>query len=208
MSEREEITAIVLAGGRSARFGGPKLEATIDGLTVLDRALLAVDQVATSIIVAGPAPVGLPPLAAPLLAVPDMEPFAGPLAALSGALALAGDGLAIVVGGDMPALVPEVLRLLLEGLRADALLDAAILESPADATVTAVLPVALRVSRAATAAVATIDGGDRSLVRFLARLACRSIPRGDWLPFDSEADTLLDVDTPADLIRLGGNEIR
>jgi molybdopterin-guanine dinucleotide biosynthesis protein A len=204
----EEVTAIVLAGGRAERFGGPKLQAAIDGRTVLDRALLAVDLVASSIVVAGPEPDGLPPLAGSPRVIGDVEPFAGPLAALSGALRLVEGALAIVVGGDMPALEPGVLRLLLERLRSDPGLAAVILEPPVPVGKTAVLPAALRVAPASAAATAAIAEGDRSLVRLLRRLGFASIPARDWLPLDPDARTLIDVDTRADLDRLRGNEIR
>ena len=204
----EQVTAIVLAGGRSTRFGGPKLEASIDGETVLDRALLAVDRVASSIIVAGPGPTAPPPLTSPLRAIGDVEPFAGPLAALSGALRLVDTTFAIVVGGDMPELVPEVLRLLLDRVRSEANLAAVILTAPAAGAKTAVLPLALRVAPAAAAASTALADGDSSLVRFLGRLASGSVPPAEWLPLDPGARTLADVDTPADLDRLRGNEIR
>jgi molybdopterin-guanine dinucleotide biosynthesis protein A len=205
---RGDVTAIVLAGGRSARFGGPKLEATVDGVTVLDRALLAVDQVAAAIILAGPEPMDLPALAAPLRTIVDDTPFAGPLVALSGALRLAGTDLALVVGGDMPALVPDVLRLLLDRLRTDATIDAVILETPVVEAKTPVLPLALRVAPGSEAAAAAAGRGDRSILRLLARLRSASIPAAQWLALDPGADTLLDVDVPADLDRLRGNEIR
>jgi molybdopterin-guanine dinucleotide biosynthesis protein A len=207
-----DVAAIVLAGGRAERFGGPKLQAAIDGMTVLDRAILAVDRVATSIVVAGPEPASPPPTTAALRAIADDEPFGGPLAALSGAMHVVDSALAIVVAGDMPALVPEVLALLLDRLRSDHDLDAAILEpatSGATATAkTAVLPVALRVRQASAAAAAALAAGDRSLVRLLGRLAFVAVPSADWLALDPEGRTLLDVDTRADLDRLRGNEIR
>jgi molybdopterin-guanine dinucleotide biosynthesis protein A len=204
----EDVTAIVLAGGRSTRFGGPKLQAPVGGLTILARALQAVDQVAVAIVLAGSGAEGMPPTSASMRVIADDEPFAGPLAALSGALRHTATELAIVVGGDMPALEPEVLRLLLDRLRADGALAAAILEAPAAAAKTAVLPVALRVGPASSAASAALANGDRSLVRLLGRLGSASIPPDQWLPLDPEARTLFDVDTRADLHRLRGNEIR
>src|SRR5260221_14272916 len=73
------VTAIVLAGGRSSRFGSPKLEANVDGMTLLERAIRAVAAVAGEIIVAGtggPDPGSV--AAAPARTRADPERFAGP----------------------------------------------------------------------------------------------------------------------------------
>lgn len=214
MSERphsngsRDVTAIVLAGGRSARFGGPKLEATIDGETVLDLALRAVDRVASTIVVAGPAPAGAARLNTPITTVADDEPFAGPLAALSGALRATSTELAIVIGGDMPALVPAVLDLQVDRLRSDPLVDAVILGATEARAPVEPLPLALRVPAGSAAASEAIGAGDRSLVRLLGRLRCVTIPAGEWRRLDPRGATTLDVDLPSDLDRLRGNEIR
>lgn len=205
---RADLTAIVLAGGRSARFGGPKLEAALDGETVLDRALRAVDQVAAAIVVAGPPPAGAAKLEAPVRAVPDDEPFAGPLAALSGALRVTSTDLAIVIGGDMPALVPAVLGLQIDRLRSDQSVDAVILEGSEDPDRVQPLPLAVRVGRGSMAAAEAVAAGDRSLVRLLARLRSAAIPAEEWRRLDPAGSTTTDIDVPADLDRLRGNEIR
>ena len=93
----------------------------------------AVTAIADVILVAG-APIASVPGGARGSAVrwvPDEEPFAGPLAALAGALRETTTELAIVVGGDMPRLVPAVLQLMLQRLAADADLDAVLLADPA-----------------------------------------------------------------------------
>jgi molybdopterin-guanine dinucleotide biosynthesis protein A len=205
---RADVTAIVLAGGRSARFGGPKLEATIDGETVLDRALRAVDHVASAIVLAGPPPTGAAKLGTPVRTVPDDMPFAGPLAALSGALRATSTELAIVIGGDMPALVPAVLDLQLDWLRSDPLVDAVILDASEDPARTQPLPLAVRVGAGRAAAAEAVEAGDRSLVRLLARLRSVAIRAEEWRRLDPAGATTTDIDVPADLDRARGNEIR
>lgn len=205
------VTAIVLAGGRASRFGGPKLAARIGEITLLERAIQAAGSVADEVIVAR-APGASPPgdggpgrrhHVVPIRFVADDEPFAGPLAGLAGALRGTSTELAIVVGGDMPGLVPAVLALLLERLRADGVLNAALLVAPEpDTHRRQVLPLALRVEPAAAAARAAIDAGDRSLVRLLDRLRSIEIPAPEWLALDPEGRTLLDVDRPSDLARI------
>jgi molybdopterin-guanine dinucleotide biosynthesis protein A len=193
------ITAIVLAGGRSRRFGSDKLAAELEGTSLLSRTIAAV----------GPAlPEGLHPAGIPATVVGDLEPFGGPLVALANVLERGipdpVTSLAIVVGGDMPRLVPAVLRAMLDRLAADAELDAVLLEAAAPRR--QVLPLAIREHAAAGAARAALETGDRSLAGFVDRLRTIELPAQEWQALDPAGDTLADVDTPADLDRLRSDE--
>ena len=202
-------TAIVLAGGRSSRFGGPKLAAELDGATLLDRAIRAVAFVAERIVVAGPElPAHPDPAAGSIRLVADAEPFAGPLAALAGAFGATSTDLAIVVAGDMPGLVPEVLGMMLARLESNPDIDAVHLAGVMPSPHRQVLPLALRAAAATKAAAEAVDAGDRSIVSLLDRLRTYEIPGSEWLPLDPTGRTLLDVDEPADLERWHGGEIR
>jgi molybdopterin-guanine dinucleotide biosynthesis protein A len=203
---RVGATAIVLAGGRASRFGGGKLAAQLDGMTLLDRAIAAVAAVAEDILVAGPVRSDwrrLPGVS--IRNVVDAEAFAGPLAALAGALGAAQGTRAIVVGGDMPRLVPAVLAAMLEVLELDPGLDAVTLApngpGEGDPPRPQVLPLAVRVESVARAAGKAVIGGDRSLVRLLDRLRWIEIPAAEWLVLDPNGQTVLDIDVPADLER-------
>ncbi len=107
--------AIVLAGGRSSRFGRDKLSATIDGTAMLDRAIRAVRDVASVVVVvlAPDDPRALPDA---VIRAHDPDAHEGPLAGLAAGLAACPREVdrAIVVGGDMPSLRPAVLALLLD----------------------------------------------------------------------------------------------
>lgn len=204
---------IVLAGGRSARFGADKLAAELGGRSVLASTVAALGSVVDGVIVAGPA---LPDdvrdaHVSPVALVRDPEPLAGPLAALAnvldGATADAAADLAIVVGGDMPGLVPAVLRSMLDRLEAQRGVEAVLVEAPPvaggpDRAARLVLPLALRVGPAAAASRVAMQAGDRSLRSLVDRLASVELPAPGWLALDPEARTLADVDTPADLERL------
>ena len=200
---RPDVTAIVLAGGRSTRFGSDKLGEDVDGMTVLHRAIAAVASVADGVIVVGATP-RVPPAIdqGTVRAVADAEPGGGPLQALAGALAETTTLTALVVAGDMPSLVPSVLELLLEVLNADPEVDAAVLADPRDPTRQQPLPAALRVAPARLAATTAVEAGDRSLVRLLGRLALAELPAERWQPLDPDARTLVDIDVPDDLERL------
>jgi molybdopterin-guanine dinucleotide biosynthesis protein A len=165
------------------------------------------------IVVAGPKlpePAGVAgPGAGSIRLLPDETEFGGPLQALAGALALARGNIALVVGGDMPRVVPEVLSQMAAELVAHPDVGAVLLAAPAKARAAAegaesnrqVLPLAVRIEPARAAAAEALAGGDRSLRAMLDRLPCHEVPAATWLALDPLAATLLDVDTEADLAR-------
>jgi molybdopterin-guanine dinucleotide biosynthesis protein A len=212
---RDRVTGIVLAGGRSSRFGTEKLAATIDGQTLLERAVERVESVAGTILIAGPVePTTKFRHVPPVQFIDDAEPFAGPLTALAGTFREIATEIAIVVGADMPGLVPAVLQSMLDRLATGADIDAVLLEAiPGDAASDGppkqqVLPVALRVGPASETAAASLAAGDRSLVRFLGRLRVAEIPVEEWLQLDPVGESTFDIDIPVDLERFRAREIR
>ena len=200
MSARGATAAIVLAGGASSRFGADKLAAELDGWPLLHHALAAVDEVATTIVLVlapdadEPA---LPALNARILVAHDLATHQGPLAGLAAGLAALEPGVerALLVGGDMPSLVPDVLRLLLNALDADAELAAATLESEP----TASLPMGVRPSIVGPAAGELLAEGRRALRGVLARVPAAIVPAVAWRALDPDGRTLRDVDTRRDL---------
>jgi molybdopterin-guanine dinucleotide biosynthesis protein A len=189
-------TAIVLAGGRSARFGSQKLEAMLDGRPLLDHVLERAREVSAEIVVAlPPNAIGTGPEG--VIVVPDPEPFGGPLVGLASALDQTSNEIAVVVGGDMPRLRPAVLLAMLGAL--EPAVGAVVLGQAGGARP---LPLAVRVEPARLAAHATLDAGDRSLRALLDRLDARVLDAGEWRALDPEGDSLVDIDRPADLERL------
>jgi molybdopterin-guanine dinucleotide biosynthesis protein A len=207
---REGVAAIVLAGGRAARFGTDKLNAELDGEPLLQRAIAAVARVADDVIVAGrsmPRSTGVA-----VRSIEDRTPFAGPLAGLANALGLVRVPRAIVIGGDMPAVVPEVLVAMLDRLVVEPHVQAVTLEGPpaegAARIPRQVLPLAIEVDAARAAARAAMIEGERSLQRLLDRLLNAELQAGAWSALDPDGKSLLDVDTLADLERIGTRRLR
>ena len=198
------ISGIVLAGGRASRLGGAKLDIRIDGRSLLERSIDAVQAVCDEVVVAGPELAGFAGRTAEagrsIRFVEDREAFPGPLAALAGALTLSNGDRAIVVAGDMPFLVPAVLASMLERLDHASAIDAVVLEAPG-APKRQVLPLGVRVRTVADAAAAALADGDRSLVRLVDRLRSVEIPASEWQAVDPGARTLVDIDEPADVER-------
>ena len=189
------IGAIVLAGGRSSRFGRDKLVEIVDGQSLLDRAILAVAAVASDVVVVI-APGGDRPIPAGARLVHDTTAFQGPLAGLAiGLVALEPDvDRAIVVGGDMPSLIPAVLARLLAALGAT--VDAAVLDVDGRPVP---LPMAVQRSVALPVARSLVDDGERRLRALPLALRVTVIAEGTWRLDDPGGLTLRDVDVPGDL---------
>jgi len=192
-------SGIVLAGGRSSRFGGDKLAARIGDSTLLELAVAAVGAVSTEVIVV--LAVGdereLPAASVPIGRAVDPEPFGGPLVGLLAGLEAAREPVAIVVGGDMPTLAPDVLRLLIRALTArEGSRDAAVLVQRGDARP---LPCAVRNGTATLAARRLLGDGERSLRALIRSINALPVAEADWRPLDPTAATLLDIDVPGDL---------
>ena len=190
---------IVLAGGRSRRFGTDKRLAVVDGRPLLEGVVEAVAGVVDDVIVVlapdEPAPGGL----TAVRIAHDREPFAGPLAGLAAGLEVVPDAsIALVVGADMPSLQPAVLRLMLKRAAAPVGPDAWTLEGP-DANLVGPLPLAGRVAPLRRAASALLERGQRSLRSLVLELGAGRIPAADWRPLDPDGLTLRDVDRPEDL---------
>jgi len=193
----DDVTGIVLAGGRSSRFGSDKLVAELDGRPLLHHALEAVATVAAQIVVVA-AP-GIEPsipvdLASRVRVVHDPEPFGGPLVGLMAALSVVERSIVLVVGGDMPQLVPAVLSRLVATVGPDR--RAVLLEVPGRLQP---LPMALDVAAALAARMAILDRGGRSLRELLRELGAVSIPAPVWLSLDPGGVTIVDIDRPGDL---------
>lgn len=199
--------AIVLAGGRSRRFGTDKLRARLpDGRSVLAHAVAAAAAVAEQVVVViapgADRPGGLPES---VVLVHDPAPDEGPLVGLAAGLETVSGEIVLVVGGDMPTLEASVLRLLIAAIENDPKVDAARLEVDGP-TSASVLPCVLRRKAARRACGEALAAGDRRLRGALERLATTVVPAGEWRALDPIGRTLLDIDRPADLATLGGLE--
>jgi molybdenum cofactor guanylyltransferase len=195
---RSGPSGIVLAGGRSSRFGRDKLVEPVRGVPLVHHAVRALGQVCSEILVITAAHRRPPPLpgdlSVPVRAIPDREVYPGPLAALAEGLEFAGQPLALVVGGDMPSLPTSVLRLLIEALD-DGDAEVACLIDDGEARP---LPLAIRTYHRRTAR-ALLDEGNASLGGLLASLPVTPIAEKSWRALDPLGYALFDVDRPQDL---------
>lgn len=102
-------TAVVLAGGRSTRFGSDKLAARLRGRRLIDLVLERIRSDAP-VIVVGP---DLRPVGRSIRVVREQPAHGGPVAALAAALPLIQTPIAVVIAADMPsaaAFLDELVR--------------------------------------------------------------------------------------------------
>jgi molybdopterin-guanine dinucleotide biosynthesis protein A len=193
MSE-SRVSAIVLAGGRSSRFGRDKLAEPFAGRTLLDHAIAAVGPLARETIVVG-RPNETPHVPDGTIVVHDPSAFEGPLIGLLTGLRGATQPVGLVVGGDMPTMVLSVLEALIARLD-DPTVDAVVLE---DDGRDRPLPTAVRILPATSAAERLVAAGERRLGALYEALATAVIDEPTWRALDPDGKTLRDIDMPADL---------
>jgi molybdopterin-guanine dinucleotide biosynthesis protein A len=119
--QRPDVAVIVLAGGRSQRFGRDKLVESIGGRRLLDGALDAALDMTSAVVVVGP-PRTLPP---DVVQVREEPAFSGPFAAVAAALPQIEAGVVVVLAGDLLEPAP-LLPLLVEALGVEPDADVAV----------------------------------------------------------------------------------
>lgn len=194
-------TGIVLAGGRSTRFGSDKLAAEVDGVPLLHHPVLRLAEVCREVLVVVAPGVQEPalPMAIATRVVHDATEGEGPLAGVLAGLMESVTDWALVAGGDMPDLRTSVL---LEMLRVagESGADAVALQ---DADRFRPLPLVLRSAPAREAAHALLHSGERRLRALPDALRTAVLDEPTWLALDPDRATLRDVDEPGDLDREG-----
>ncbi len=178
------VAAIVLAGGRSRRFGSDKLATVVGGRPLLDSAISAAMSVAGAVVVVGPLERSLPP---GVLVTREEPAYAGPFAAVAAGLDLVDADLVLIIAGDLldpGGALPVLLTVLDQQPTADAavLIDTGGRRQP---LLTACRAVSLR------GCVAGVDPVGRAASELLDGLHVIEVPDiGGWSR---------DVDSPADL---------
>jgi len=188
------LGAVILAGGRSSRFGRDKLAEPIDGRPLLDHAIEAVRALVSEIIVVA-APEATLDVPDDVRLVHDAIAFEGPLAGLVTGLGAASESIVLVIGGDMPTIVGPLVDSMVEAL-ASSSVDVVVLDHQGRPRP---LPTVLRREPGLAAATRLYATGDRRLRAITETLPTHVIPEPTWRLLDPEGRSVRDIDTPADL---------
>jgi molybdenum cofactor guanylyltransferase len=110
----DDVTAFILAGGRSSRMGSDKALLVVGSQTLLERAVHTAAAVANTVFIAGPrdryAQYGD--------VVEDVFPDCGPLGGIHAALCITKTELNLMLAVDTPSVGPDFLAWLLQRARA------------------------------------------------------------------------------------------
>jgi molybdopterin-guanine dinucleotide biosynthesis protein A len=191
MTDRD-VSVVILAGGRSSRFGRDKLAEPLDGRPLLDHAIDAVRPLAGEILVVV-APEATPPVTDGVRVVHDPVAFDGPLAGARAGLEAASGSMVVIVGGDMPDLDVDVLESMIEALGG---FDAVVLDHEGRPRP---LPMVVRCAPALAAVDALLDTGERRLRALITLLSTHVVAESTWRALDPDGATLRDIDSEADL---------
>jgi molybdopterin-guanine dinucleotide biosynthesis protein A len=187
-----EVSAIVLAGGRSRRLGTSKAFAPVGGIALIDRAICQLRQVSDDLLIATNEPESYHGFDVGIVA--DAWPGMGALGGIHSGLLAARHERAVVVGCDMPFLNPRLLRsmiILSESYdvvipRLDGLLE----------------PLHAIYSRACAQPIeGLLRAGGQRIVGFFDQVRVRYVERSELEVHDPDLLSIFNVNTPDDLRR-------
>jgi len=185
-----DVTAAVLAGGGSTRFGSDKALARLPGedVSFLERVVAVARLIAGEVLIVSPDRPGYQAAGVPIL--PDQYPGQGPAGGVLTALRAVTTKWLLVLSCDQPFLEARDLELL---LAAESTAKATAFRLTADGIHP--MPCAIRVEPCRAIAEAAFAEGCRSLKQLLARCGVTTISIDE----EEIALRLRDIDSPAEL---------
>ena len=198
---RSSASAIILAGGRSARMGTAKAALRFGDESLLERMIGELRRRFENIVVvAAPReaePYRLEALlgadAGSITVVRDETAYAGPAGALARGLQAARDDIAFACSCDLPLLRAEVARRLCDLATG---YDAAIPEVGGR-----LQPLCAAYRRRVATPIVAIAAGERRLTAIVTRLDMRRVGEAELRTVDSELVSFVNVNTPEDYAR-------
>lgn len=195
MSANAGLTGIVLAGGRSTRFGSDKASALFLGAPQLEVVCRTLATVCAELVVVKAPGQSLPPINVepPPSIVEDDREGEGPLAGMIAGLRAAGTPLAFIVSTDVP-----LLRAALVAHLAERAVDYDIVLPVADGFPQPLVAV-YRVLTALPAIQAAFDDGSRKILRAFAGLRALRVDEEELRTVDPDLESFRNANTPAEL---------
>ena len=194
----QRITGIILAGGRSTRYGKNKAFAEIRGTPLVEKVIEVMESVFDRVILITNTPHEYAHLKLPM--VEDLIKGIGPLGGIYTGLNAISEEAGFFVACDMPFLNAALVRHMVE------------LQGGFDAVVPRVdwmiEPLhALYTRGSLTALKEQIDAHDYQIVRFFDRIRVRYLDEHELRAFDPKFRSFLNVNRPEDLLDIGDSGI-
>ena len=203
ITQRQPLSLLILAGGKSTRMGQDKAWLMLDGrplvMRVIDRVLPLVDEVIVSTNQPDAFDAWLPDLPVPAHTVADRYPGAGPLAGLHAGLLAARCDLVLALATDMPFVNPTLIRYLAD-LATDADVDAVVPQIPSPETGQIGLePLHAIYRRTCLPAIERcLETDQRRVVNLLDQVRVRVVTPDEIRPHDPRFRSFANVNTPQD----------
>lgn len=203
------VSAVVLSGGQSLRFGGEKGLALFRGVALIERALAVMDQISADVWISTQRPDLYKHLGRPMVA--DVWTGCGPLGGIHAALRAARHSLLAVVSCDMPFASPRLFRFLCERAGGnDAVVPsrAASIATPREAGGSAgsrpCEPLhAVYAQTCLPAIEAALERGERRVVSFFPQVRAEMVSEIEWRPMAPGGDEVFaNINTRDDLVRM------
>ena len=189
------LTAVILAGGKSTRFGSDKASALLGGRPLLQWVLEAASVVADDVVVVRARGQLLPAFQTSARVLEDAYEARGPLAGMVTAFEKLGAGAALVLSCDAPLVRPELLRALAGRLGSHTAACGS-LEGRLQP-----LPAALDASRALPEFRERVERGELALRAAFTAIDASVIEEAALRALDPDLWSYLNINTTADLAR-------
>lgn len=180
-------TGVVLAGGASRRMGRDKAALVLDGEPLLARVVNRLREAIDQVMVIGPPDRAR--IVPDVSVFPDLEPGLGPLGGIYSALRHATTPRIFVAATDMPFLCPALVRHLIDLSR-----DHPIVVPRTDRGTEPLH--AVYSQECVPAILASLRAGDLAVASVFARVPARVVERHEWMQYDPDGLSMLNVNTP------------
>ncbi|MCC6267844.1 MAG: molybdenum cofactor guanylyltransferase [Dehalococcoidia bacterium] len=192
------MLGVILAGGKSSRFGSDKASAILAGQPLLQWVIDAVQQVCVEVLIIAARGQSLPAVSCdvPLRVVRDRYLESGPLAGMVTAFEAAPEALCLVVSCDAPLIEPRLLRYLGE------VAEGAMAVCPEAGGRAQPLVAVYRAADCLPAFREAVEGGERRVLRAMSSLGTvKLLPEDEVRRFDPGLRSFSGVNTPEELAR-------
>jgi len=202
-TQRQPLSLLILAGGKSTRMGQDKAWLMLDGrplvMRVIDRVLPLVDEVIVSTNQPDAFDAWLPKLTLPAHTVADRHRGIGPLAGLYAGLLAARCDLVLALATDMPFVNPALISYLAQ-LATGADVDAVVPQVPnAETGQIGLEPLHAIYRKSCLPAIeACLEADHRRVVSFLDQVRLRVVSSEEIRPHDPLFRSFANVNTPQD----------
>jgi molybdopterin-guanine dinucleotide biosynthesis protein A len=199
-SVRVTFSVVVLAGGRSRRFGRDKLKLDWRGEALRDHVVGRMVEMSDDVVVlvAHDATNGDSRGRGGVRFISDHDEWPGPLVALAAALNQVTNDVALVVAADMPVVPMSVLELVATTVETS---GAPVVGLALDGVIEP-LPIGVRAVAVADELRPAVSRGERRLGAIARLPGAVAIAEPEWRRLDPNGDALRDIDTLDDLYAL------